>query len=85
MGILTIPNIDDDVKQRLTSRAADHGHSIEIEAYGILRAALMGPADEPSPVTENLADAIRSIVEPLGGIELDIAPRKPIREPPNFA
>ncbi len=85
MGVLTIPNVDDDLKRRLTLRAAEHGHSIEVEAYGILRAALAGIPSVPAPVTGNLGDAIRSIVEPLGGIELDIAPRKPIREPPKFA
>jgi hypothetical protein len=35
-------------------------------------------------VPGNLADAIRAIVEPLGGIELEPFPRQPVREPPTF-
>jgi plasmid stability protein len=85
MDTLTIPNVDDNLKQRLKLRAAKHGQSIEVEAGDILRSALGGSASAQVPVTGNIADAIRAIVEPLGGIELEIAPRKPIREPPKFA
>ena len=81
MGTLTIPDVDDDLKRWLEVRAAEHGHSIEAEVSGILRSALAGGAGEPAPVGGNLAEAIRAIVEPLGGIALDIPPRQPIREP----
>jgi plasmid stability protein len=83
MTSITIPNVDDDLKQRLKVRAAEHGRSIEAEARDILRSALKGNEGEPA-ATANLGDAIRAIVEPIGGIELDIPPRKPIREPPKF-
>jgi hypothetical protein len=33
---------------------------------------------------ENLADAIRRLIEPLGGIDLPPFPRGPIQEPPDF-
>ena len=51
-------------------------------------AFLVGPkrtalAQEPAE-TQNLADAIRELVEPLGGIEPELPPRGPIPEPPNF-
>jgi plasmid stability protein len=82
MASITIPNIDDDLKQRLMERAAEHGRSMEIEAREILEDAL---ADTPpAAVPDNLYDAIRSIVEPLGGIELEPFPRQSVREPPKF-
>ena len=83
MTSITIPNVDDDLKQRLEIRAAEHGHSIEAEARAILHSALKVSEGKPA-MTGNLGDAIRAIVEPIGGIELDILPRKPIREPPMF-
>ena len=85
MVIITITNFDDVLKKRLQVRAAEHGRSIEAEARDILRSALTSDGSEPATVPGNLAAAIRAIVEPLGGIELDIAPRKPVREPPKFA
>jgi plasmid stability protein len=82
MASITIRDIDDDLKQRLKQRAAVHGRSMEAEARDILEDALgTKPA---APVPGNLADAIRSIVEPLGGIELEPFPRQPVREPPMF-
>ena len=55
---------------------------MEDEARDILRQALGTQDVEPEPA--NLYAAIRKIVEPLGGIELEIAPREPMREPPRF-
>ena len=81
MDSITISNVDEDLKQRLKVRAEKHGHSIEDEASDILRSAL---TPEPSINSGNLADAIRAIVEPLGGVELDIAQRRAIRQPPHF-
>ena len=49
-------------------------------ARDILRTAL---AQEPAE-TRNLADAIRELVEPLGGVELELPPRGPTLEPPDF-
>jgi hypothetical protein len=37
-----------------------------------------------SPSTENLADAIRRRIEPLGGVEIYLPPRGSMREPPVF-
>lgn len=82
MASITIRDIDDDLEQRLKQRAAVHGRSMEAEARGILEDAL--GARPPAPVSGNLADAIRAIVEPLGGIELEPFPRQPVREPPTF-
>lgn len=82
MTDITISDIDDDLRQRLKQRAAQHGQSMQAEARAILRDAL---STEPSAVVPgNIAEAIRAIVEPLGGIELEPFPRQPVREPPNF-
>ena len=85
MDTITISNVDDDLKHRLEARAALHGHSVETEARGILRLALTEAIAKTASTPQNLADAIRAIVEPLGGIDLQIAPRKPVRVPPTFA
>ena len=79
MASITIRNLDDEVKRRLRLRAAEHGRSMEEEAREILR---LGVGDT-SP-TRNLAAAIRARVVPLGGIELELPQREPMREPPNF-
>jgi plasmid stability protein len=80
MASLTIRNLDDDLKRKLRVRAAHRNRSMEDEARDILRTAL---AQEPAE-TGNLADAIRELVEPLGGVELELPPRGPMQEPPDF-
>ena len=79
MASMTILNLDDDIKQRLSIQAAKHGHSMEEKALAILRTALT----EPAPPA-NLARAIRARFAPLGGVELDIPPREPMRKPSRF-
>ena len=80
MASITIRNLDEGLKQRLRVRAAEHGHSMEQEARNILQAALAR-----TPQTgEELYRAIRARVEPIGGIELELPPREPMREPPSF-
>ena len=76
MASMTIRDIDDSLKARLRVRAAKHGRSMEDEARDILRAALSA---QP-PRTGTLVDSIRARIEPLGGVELEIPPREPIRE-----
>jgi plasmid stability protein len=71
---LTIRKLDERVKARLGVRAARHGRSMEAEAREILKSALV--AEEPQ--AQNLAQAIRRHVEPLGGVELTLAQRQPV-------
>lgn len=78
MASITIRNLDPRTKQRLRVRAAQHNRSMEEEVRTILRAVLAD--EEPSPV--DLAAAIRKRFEPLGGVELQLPPREPMREPP---
>jgi plasmid stability protein len=82
MDTLTISDFDDEFKRHLLARAASHGQSVEAEARDILRKALH--LGESTPAPANLYAAIRAIVEPLGGIELEIPPRHSIRETPRF-
>jgi plasmid stability protein len=82
MASVTIQNFDETLAKRLKARAAAHGRSMEAEAKEILSNALGGDTHERIP--DNLYDAIRAIVEPIGGIELEPRPRHPVREPPNF-
>ena len=79
MASITIRNLDDGVKSKLRVRAATNGRSMEEEARNILRQAV---EQEAGP--RNLARAIRERFAPYGGVELDIPPREPMREPPTF-
>ena len=80
MATLTIPDLEDSVDAKLRVRAAKHGRSTEDEARNILRAAVEEADTEP----ENLYQAIRRIVEPFGGFELELPPREKMRDPPRF-
>lgn len=81
MSSITIRNLDSGVKERLRIRAAQHGHSMEAEARRILQSALT--ASETS-AGRNLYDRIRERFAPLGGVELELPPRPPGRDPPRF-
>lgn len=82
MTTLTIPNVDDDLAHRLRTRAAVHGRSVEAEVRTILTDAL-GPADATTR-PDNIADAIRAIMKPIGGVDLEPFPRDVAPEPPHF-
>jgi plasmid stability protein len=76
MASMTIRNLDEKLKARLRMQAAKHGRSMEDEARDILRSAL----STASARTATLAKSIRRRIEPLGGVDLEIAPREPMRE-----
>ncbi len=78
---LSIRNLDETTKKRLRIRAAENGRSMEAEARTILTTVVDA---DPGP-RENLYDAIRRLVEPIGGVELELPPREPMREPPDFS
>jgi plasmid stability protein len=81
MATLTIRNLDQVVKERLRLRAAEHGHSMEAEARRILQAALGSSRPPPS---RNLYERIHARFAAIGGVDLDLPPREPVREPPRF-
>lgn len=81
MTSLTIRDIEPEMKDALRRVAAAHGRSIQDEARSILRAALKPP---PPASEQSLYAQIRAIVEPIGGIDLELPPRDTGWEPPSF-
>jgi plasmid stability protein len=77
---ITIRNLDDEVKTRLRVRAADNGRSMEEEVRLILREAV---GQEAVPA-KGLGTAIHALFKPLGGVELELPQREPMREQPRF-
>ena len=77
MASITIRRLSESTKRRLRLRAARSGHSMEQEARELLEAGLALPEAEP----KNVGEAIRKIFAPLGGVDLKIPPRGPIRDP----
>ena len=80
MGAVHIRKVEDDLKARLRIRAAENGRSMEEEARVILRDAL----GSKEPATYTLAQSIRDLFAPLGGVELELPPREMMRDPPTF-
>jgi len=81
MASITVRNLDDDVKTRLRVRAAEHNRSMEEEVRIILRDAVTGRRAGP----RNLAAFTRECFASVGGVEPELPPRGPMREPPDFA
>lgn len=73
-----IHNLDDETKERLRVRAAQRRRSMEEEARNILREAL----DAETTMPRNLATAVQNRFSALGGVDLEIPVREPMREPP---
>jgi plasmid stability protein len=81
MASLLVRKLNDRVKAKLRLRAARHGRSMEEEARVILTAAV---AEKGAEKPRNLAEAIHRRFARLGGVELELLPRTPVREPPDF-
>lgn len=76
MAVMTIRNLDEEVRDKLRVRAALHGRSMEAEARAILTAAV------DSPMERSLLDVLGKMREILDGEELQILPRDAdIRDP----
>ena len=76
MAVMTIRGIDEEVRDRLRIRAAQHGRSMEAEARAILTAAV-------SPVEASLLDSLVSFGRELraAGHDLEPLPRdEPLRD-----
>ena len=78
MASITIRNLDDETKERLRVRAAYRRRSMEEEARSILREAL----DAETTLPRNLAKLVHDRFAALGGVDLEIPVREPMREPP---
>ncbi len=70
MAALSIRDLDDEVRERLRVRAAQHGRSTEAEIRAILTDAV-GVATEST----GLAQALLGRFGELGGVDLDLLPR----------
>ena len=77
MASIVIRNLDEATKRKLKIRAAMNGRSMEQEAREVLKSALAQTSKKKS----NLADRIREIFGPLGGVQLERLPREAIRDP----
>lgn len=80
MASITIRNLEETTKRKLKIRAAINGRSMEQEAREILKSALRSSPTRPKSGAD-LAEAIRRRFAPLGGVELELPPREPIRDP----
>ncbi len=76
MAVMTIRNLDEEVRDKLRVRAALHGRSMEAEARAILTSAV------DSPIERSLLEVLGEMREILDGEELQILPRDAgIRDP----
>lgn len=80
MASITIRNLEEKLKSQLRIRAAHHGRSMEDEAREILRLTL-AKGNQAAP---NLVEKIRRRFAALRGIDLELATREALREPPRF-
>jgi plasmid stability protein len=80
MASITIRDLDPELKARLRVRAAQHGRSMEEEVRVILRNAIA----ERSSRERSLAKAIHRRFESVGGVELEVPAREPMRSPPKL-
>ena len=81
MASLTIRKLDEETKRRLRVRAAEHGRSMEEEVRDILKHA----AGTAGAQDRGLGTRISNRFARLGGIDLDLPPREPVREPPDLS
>ena len=77
MASIVIRNLDETTKRKLKIRAATNGRSMEQEAREILKGTLA----HASKKRVDLAERIREIFAPLGGVEVERLPREAMRDP----
>jgi plasmid stability protein len=77
MASITIRNLEGATKRKLKIRAAMNGRSMEQEAREILKSAL---AQTPKKKAD-VAERIREIFGPLGGVEVERLPQDTLRDP----
>lgn len=79
MSDITIRNLEDRLKCRLRVLAAKNGRTVEEEVKAILHESMGEFSPRP-----DLYDLIRSEVDEIGGVDLDLPPRELAPEPPSF-
>jgi plasmid stability protein len=80
MPTLIVRNIEPELHTRLKASAASHHQSMEEEVRQVLRTAF-----PPAAPSLSLWDAVRALVEPLGGVELELSPRTKEGAGPDFS
>jgi plasmid stability protein len=70
MATLTIRDLDDEIRDKLRVRAAEHGRSMEAEVRAILRDVIAGPGRGPEP-ERGLGSKIHALFAEIGGVEPD--------------
>ena len=80
MASITVRDLDPALKERLRVRAARHGRAMEEEVRVILRTALA----ESDATPARLGDVIWNRFADLGGVELEVPARGPMRDPPRL-
>lgn len=78
MATLTIRNLNEETKAKLRQLAAKHGHSMEEEARRILNRAVYPSGNK------GLGTEIAQMFTEIGGVDLPIPPRSPVRTPQIF-
>lgn len=78
VAAVSIRDLDDQVRERLRVRAAQHGRSMGAEIRAILTAAVSEPA------STGLARALLARFGALGGVDLDLPPRTATPSAANF-
>ena len=81
MANITIRNLDDDVKTRIRTRAAEHHRSMAEEVRIILR----DTASNDQSGLRDLANFTHECFSPLGDVELTLPNRGTLKEPPSFS
>ena len=81
MASITIRNLDNQVKTRLKMRAIENDRSMAEEVRVILRDAVAGE----DPIHDNLLEFTRECFAEVGPFELELPPREPMRDPPDFS
>lgn len=71
MASISVRDLDDGVRERLRVRAARNGRSMEAEVRAILTDAVREPERE-----DGLIPALMARFAELGGVELDLPPRR---------
>lgn len=74
---IVIRNLHERTKRKLKIRAATNGRSMEQEAREILKSALA----QTSKRKGNIAERIREIFSPIGGVEMERLPREAMPDP----
>jgi len=82
MAAIAIRGIDETLKKKLRIQAALHGRSMEEEARDILRSVLF--TEVPNSTHHSLLGSIRTRVKQVGGIDIALPARDPIRSPPEL-